>query len=111
MQHKSSRPFPGARLLAFSASADAVGSTPRRPEFGDAGRVARDEWNAAVEEYIATLPDADAHASRVAAAVDAEGGPLYKRCDLGTCGQLEPAPGQYRVCSACKTVRFSACSR
>ncbi|KZV91504.1 hypothetical protein EXIGLDRAFT_837076 [Exidia glandulosa HHB12029] len=84
----------------------ALPSAPSRPEFGEAGAVASDNWNAVVEEYIADGHASDAQDIRVAAQVSADGGPRYRRCQSASCGNVEDAPGQYRVCGACKTTFY-----
>ena len=68
----------------------------------------RDEWNAAVDRYIASGWDARApYAVACATKVGLHGGPLHHRCNNAACDRVEPEGGPpFRRCAKCHKVYY-----
>lgn len=64
------------------------------------------EWNAVVDQYIATQGDPrDRLQIEVAAKIGIDGGPLYKACSAQNCGAIEKIDvPSLRKCSGCGIV-------
>jgi hypothetical protein len=66
----------------------------------------RDEWNAAVDDYISSENDDDRDELEISqqAKIAMEGSRLYKEC--ANCGEIEEEVGQFMGCSRCKMRQY-----
>ncbi|EJD43857.1 hypothetical protein AURDEDRAFT_185421 [Auricularia subglabra TFB-10046 SS5] len=66
-----------------------------------------DEWNDAVERYIAAKTDGrETRTLGMVAMVDPDGGTFFRRCALPTCGRVEEVRGKHQRCSGCKAMYY-----
>lgn len=81
------------------------------------GRLPRNEgkmlsgvWNATVDEYIALGKDRRSTLEiEQAAKLDADFGPLWKRCEASGCTEIEYPGRKMKACAGCKRARTHYC--